>query len=264
MTEASTIGIGRGKGNMRRVWQGTPAAQGSGSFADEPFQAAVDSETARPKRKAKAKAKKRDGAPSIGSEDAASETPSLVSETVSPPPALWEQFMRQQSQPRPQHQVSDRNIPEISFYNAKGFRDLDREVGFWELETPLPLEKRGPALIRRLKDRAKDLTKHLMPSDVAIAGGVKVVMDALRALEKEPYLKLEEMADAFFTLNRRPGESHDEFIQRADAVRRELKKEDPTFDCNDGFWALYILRRAGITPQQRAQLLVLSNGKYDK
>ena len=160
--------------------------------------------------------------------------------------------------------ATDRNVPKLHGKTAREFREYIREVGFWELETPLSEERRGPALIRQLSGRAADLTKHLMPADVFVKQGVQIILKALESLEKEPDIKLEEMADAFFTLNRRPQETHDEFLGRADSVRKDLKKEDLQFDCNDGFWCLYILRRAGITAPQRAQLLVMTAGKYIK
>ena len=173
---------------------------------------------------------------------------------------------QQQTPPTSQHNnhwsQSDRNVPKLSGKTAKDFRDFVRNVGFWQLDTPLPLERQGPALIRQLTGRAAELTKHLQPADVYKSNGVEVIMKELSVMEKEPDIKLEEMADKFFTLNRMPQETHDEFLSRADSVRKDLQKEDKEFSCSDGFWCLYILRRAGISPQHRAQLLVLTGGKY--
>ena len=155
-------------------------------------------------------------------------------------------------------------IPKLEGKTAQDYRDYVREVKFWCAETSLSENRRGPALIRHLSGRAKDLVEGLEVEDVAVAGGVELILQTLRELETEPEQRIEARADEFFTLQRKHGEGFSEFLGRADLTRTHLRREDASFDCGESFWCLYVLRRAGLSASQRAQVLTLTAGTYTK
>ena len=158
----------------------------------------------------------------------------------------------------------DPNVPKLDGKGAREFREYKREVWVWEIETPLPQNKRGAALMRGLSGRAKELVRHIEPSDLFRDDGVKVLLSHLQTIEKESDQKLEEMSERFFGIIRRPGETYEEFLPRADNVRMDLQREDPTFSMSDGMWSLYLLRRCNISPAQRAQVLTITGGTYNR
>ena len=170
---------------------------------------------------------------------------------------------------------NDRNLPKFTGESAQEYDEYVRMIGFWVQSCRLKPSQQAGRLIFGLSGKALEATKHLKARDLALAepyddekdpeegnSGIDKLLRCFLGTRDQPVQRLEKVADKFFELARHHNESYEEYLTRADQVRRELKHEDVSFAVGEGFWCLFILRTMGLTPFQRSQMLTMTNGAY--
>ena len=113
----------------------------------------------------------------------------------------------------------------------------------------------GLALQLNLSGEAVEITKHLSARRLRDHGGIRLLLDTL----DEEYLglqedRLDEVAEEFMTCRRTNGESMSRFIRRLREARRELEEEDSEMYVSNKFFSWMLLRRAGLTPEEKSRV----------
>jgi len=109
----------------------------------------------------------------------------------------------------------------------------------------------GLALQLNLSGEAVEITKHLSARRLRDHGGIRLLLDTL----DEEYLglqedRLDEVAEEFMTCRRTNGG----FIRRLREARRELEEEDSEMYVSNKFFSWMLLRRAGLTPEEKSRV----------
>ena len=99
------------------------------------------------------------------------------------------------------------------------------------------------------------MTKNLSAKRLKDKGGVALLLDAL----DDEYLglqedRLDEVAEEFATCRKAHGESMSRFIRRLEEARRELEDEDEEMFVSEKFFAWMLLRRAGLTVEEKSRV----------
>ena len=111
------------------------------------------------------------------------------------------------------------------------------------------------ALQLNLTGEALEATRHLGAKKLKARTGVRLLLDCLddeyRGLRED---RLDEVAEEFVTCRRAAGETMTDYIRRLREARRELEEEDEKMYVSNSFFAWMLLRRAGLTAEEKSRV----------
>ncbi len=116
-------------------------------------------------------------------------------------------------------------------------------------------EGTGLALQLNLQGEALEITRHLSARRLKEKTGVRLLLNTL----DDEYLglqedRLDEVAEEFVTCRRSTGESMSRYIRRLKEARKELEDEEPDMYVSEKFFAWMLLRRAGLTTDEKSRV----------
>ena len=116
-------------------------------------------------------------------------------------------------------------------------------------------EGTGLALQLNLTGEALEATRHLPAKKLKDRKGVRLLLDCLddeyRGLRED---RLDEVAEEFVQCRRTTGESMTRYMRRLREARRELEEEDEKMYVSNSFFAWMLLRRAGLTAEEKSRV----------
>ena len=160
-------------------------------------------------------------------------------------------------------------LGQLSVYTGSrrkdAYKSWRKEVAAFRLAFQVPDEQMGPRVWLRLAGEAKDAVQHLDLDDLAVKGGVDLLLQALDdVFETEKCDMIDEAVNTFWTMRRSYGESMEAFINRMTQAQRMMEKEDPETTIGEKAYAVRLLKKAGLSHQEQQQVLSATNAEYDR
>lgn len=116
----------------------------------------------------------------------------------------------------------------------------------------------------RLKGEAKDVVEHLELDELATEGGYDKLFAVLdKAFEQHEVEKLEESIDGFWHYRRSFGMDMETYISGFRTAKRRMEREDPDTKLSDKAYSVRLLKRAGLTVEEKRQVLAATGAVYD-
>ena len=90
----------------------------------------------------------------------------------------------------------------------------------------------------------------------------------LKVLDKEfmqeEYDKIDEVVTLFWNLRRESGQSMEAYIMAMQSAKAKMEKEDPETKIGEKAYAVRLLKRAGLSREEKQQVLSATGAQYDR
>ena len=158
------------------------------------------------------------------------------------------------------------NLSVYSGSRKKGaYKQWRREVNVFLLAYSVPSEQIGPRLWLRLAGEARDAVEQLdLEKDLAVEGGHKTLLAILDSVfDQEECDVIDDAVNEFWNCRREAGQSMETYITNLKTAMVRMRKEDPETRISNKAFGVIMLKRAGLTAQERQQVLSATNATYD-
>ena len=138
------------------------------------------------------------------------------------------------------------NVPPPPMREESSYEEWKKEIVIWQLVTPLPAKKQGPAILLSLQGKARELCLEMDTSDITTDKGVDAVMAKLDSLflQDSEHLAFEAY-ERFEKYSRSPGMSLDDYLFEFDRLYEKVKKHGMLLP--EGVLAYRLLKSASLT-----------------
>ena len=156
-------------------------------------------------------------------------------------------------------------LPEYAGSRKKNaYKEWKRTVEAYRYAFDVPAKNLAPRVWLKLRGEAKEAVEHLEISELNTDDGMDVLWDILdKAFGQIEVEKLEECMDGFWSFRRTYGMDMESYITGLRTAKRRMEKEDPGSKLSDKAYSVRLLKRSGLSIEEKRQVLAATNAVYE-
>ena len=132
------------------------------------------------------------------------------------------------------------------------YKNWKKEIEVYQLAYDVPQKQLAPRIWLRLTGEAKQCVESIDVKELAKEDGVDKLMKVLdKQFMKEEYDEIDKAVSVFWSCRRAAGQNMESYILTMRLAKNQMEKEDPDTTIGDQAYAVRLLKRAGLSAQDK-------------
>jgi len=128
----------------------------------------------------------------------------------------------------------------------------------------VPQKQLAPRIWLRLTGEAKQCVESMDVKELATEDGVDKLMRLLdKQFLKEEHDEIDKAVSVFWGCRRATGQSMESYLMTMKLAKKQMEREDPDTTIGDQAYAVRLLKRAGLSAQDKQAVLSATGARYD-
>lgn len=144
------------------------------------------------------------------------------------------------------------------------YKNWKKEVEVYQLAYDVPQKQLAPRIWLRLTGEANQCVEDMDVKELATEDGVDKLMKVLdKQFMQEDYDEIDKAVSVFWGCRRATGQNMESYIMTMRLAKNQMEKEDPDTTIGDQAYAVRLLKRAGLSAQDKQAVLSATRARYD-